>query len=86
MKLSEVKTIFERKMKRSERSKLLKRLQRKGPCRVLTLSPDSEEWADLASISDSLLYDLRRKRLYSSARNSRLHGYIKGRIFAWANA
>ena len=27
MKLSEVKTIFERKMKRSERSKLLKRLQ-----------------------------------------------------------
>ena len=59
--------------------------QRKGPCRVLTLSPESKEWAELASISDSLLYDL-RESVYIVLRDIRLHGYIKGRIFAWANA
>ena len=59
--------------------------ERKGPCRVLVLSPDSDEWGDLASNSDTVLSDL-RDSVYTVLREIRLHGYIKGRIFALANA
>jgi hypothetical protein len=58
--------------------------QRKGQCRVLTLSPDSKEWTDLASISGNILSDL-GESVHVVLRDIRLHGYIIGRVFASAN-
>ena len=47
--------------------------QRKGPCKVLTLSPDSQEWADLASISDIVLSDL-QESVHVVLRDKRIYG------------
>jgi len=58
---------------------------RKGHCRVLVLSPDSQEWGELASLLDTILSDLRAS-VYEVLREIRLNGYIKGRILARANA
>ncbi len=59
--------------------------ERKGPCRVLFLSSDSHEWGDLASVSEPILSDL-RESVREVLREIRFYGFIKGRIFALANA
>jgi hypothetical protein len=59
--------------------------QMKGQCRVLVLSPDSNEWGDLASISENVLSDF-RESVHEVLREIRLHGHVKGLIYALANA